>query len=96
MEYDGKLLKDHKIKVGGMVLLYNNHHKEYPGKLHTRWMGPYKVNYIFPNVSLRLEDVQGVCLDTRVNGSLVKRYVPKELTSRESSNGMDVCEDSHI
>ena len=69
VEYDGKLPKNHGIKLGGMVLLYDNHHKEFPGKLHTHWMEPYKVNYIFPNGSLQLEDLQGVWLDTRINGS---------------------------
>ena len=39
-EFDGKLSKDHGIKIGGMVLLYDNRHKDFPGKLHTRWMGP--------------------------------------------------------
>ena len=30
-----RLLKDHGIKVGRMVLLYNNHHKDFPGiQLH--------------------------------------------------------------
>ena len=72
-EFDKKLPKDHGTKVGGMVLLYDNRHKDFPGKLHTRWMGPYKVNYIFPNSSLQLEDLQGVWLDTRGNGSRVKK-----------------------
>ena len=63
-EFDGKLPKDHRIKVVGMVLLYDNRHKDFLGKLYTQWIGPYKVNYIFPNDSLQLEDLQGVWLDT--------------------------------
>ena len=95
-EFDGKLPKSHGIQVGGMVLLYDNRHKDFPGKLHTRWMGPYKVNYIFPNGSLQLEDLQGVWLDTRVNGSRVKKYVPENITSDGSSEDTTVRRDSHI
>ena len=95
-EFDGKLPKSHGIQVGGMVLLYDNQHKDFPGKLHTRWMGPYKVNYIFSNGSLQLEDLQGVWLDTRVNGSRVKKYVPEDITSDGSNEDTVVCRDAHI
>ena len=83
-EFDSKLPEDHGIREGGLVLLYDNRHKQFPGKLHTRWMGPYKVTTIYPNGSLQLEDLQGVWLDTRVNGSRVKTYKPESLTEEES------------
>ena len=73
--FDRKLPVDHGIREGGLVLLYDNRHKDFPGKLHTRWMGPFRVNEVFPNGSLQLENLQGQWLDTRVNGSRVKRYL---------------------
>ena len=82
-DFDAKLLKDHGIQIGGMVLLYNNRHEEFPSKLHTRWMGPYKITYIFPNRSLQLEDLQGNWLDMRVNGSKVKQYQPESSSDDE-------------
>ena len=39
-EFDEKRPKDHGIKIGGMVLLYDNRHKDFLGKLHTCWIGP--------------------------------------------------------
>ena len=57
VEFDRKLPKDHRIKEGGLILLYDNRYKDFPGKLHTRWMGPYKVTQIFSNGSLELEDL---------------------------------------
>ena len=57
--FDAKLSNDHGIQTGGMVVLHDNHHEEFPDKLHTRWMGPYRVTYIFQNRSLQLEDLQG-------------------------------------
>ena len=56
-DFDAKLQKSHGIQTGGMVLLYDNCHKEFLDKLHIRWMGPYRVTYIFPNGSLQLEDL---------------------------------------
>ena len=73
-EFDSKLPDDHGIIPGGLMLLYDNRHKQFPSKLNTRWMGPYRVTEVYPNGSLQLEDLQGVWLDTRVNGSRVKKY----------------------
>ena len=83
-EFDSKLPDDHGIIPGGLVLLYDNCHKQFPGKLHTRWMGPYRVTEVYPNGSLQLEDLQGVWLDTQVNGSRVKKYNPESSTGEES------------
>jgi hypothetical protein len=79
-DYDQHIPTDHRIREQGLVLLYDNRHKEFPGKLHTRWMGPYRVCQIFPNGSLQLENLQGQWLDTRVNGSRVKKYTATDIT----------------
>ena len=71
-DFDAKLPKDYGIQIEKMVLLYDNHHDEFPGKLHTRWMGPYRVTQVFQNGSLQLEDLQGNWLDNKVNGSRIK------------------------
>ena len=83
-EFDSKLSEDHGIREGGLVLLYDNRHKQFLDKFHTRWMGPYRVTTIYPNGSLQLEDLQGVWLHTRVNGSRVKKNKPESLTKEES------------
>jgi hypothetical protein len=72
-DYDRKIPTDHGIWEQGLVLLYDNRHKEFPGKLYTRWMGPYGVCQIFPNGSVQLKNLQRQWLDTRVNGSRVKK-----------------------
>ena len=73
-DFDRKLPAEHRIREGGLVLLYDNRHKDFPGKLHIRWMGPFRVSQVFQNGSLQLENLQGQWLDNRVNGSRVKRY----------------------
>jgi hypothetical protein len=83
-DYDRKIPTNHGIREQGLVFLYDNRHKEFPGKLHTRWMGPYRVCQIFPNGSLQLENLQGQWLDTRVNGSRIKRYTTMEITDESN------------
>ena len=75
-EFDSKLPEDHGIRKGGLVLLYDNRHKKFTGKLHTRWMGPYKVTTVYPNGFLQLEDLLGVWLDV---------VIPKPKKTQNSS-----------
>ena len=82
-KFDAKLPYSHGIQKGGLVLLYNNRRERFPGKLHTRWMGPYRVAELFENGSLQLEDLQGNWLETRVNGSRVKQYRPEVSTEEK-------------
>jgi hypothetical protein len=35
-DYDRKIPTDYGIREQGLVLLYDNRHKDFPGKLHTR------------------------------------------------------------
>jgi len=71
--YDKKLRKK-DINPDDFVLLYDNRFDKFPGKLHTRWMGPYRVKNIWDNGSLQLVDMEGEELPTRTNGARVKRY----------------------
>lgn len=57
-----------------MVLMYDNRHQKFPSKLHTLWLGPFKVTEVFSNGSLQLEDMQKNKMEVRVNGSRVKKY----------------------
>ena len=74
-----KAWHDHNIKnknlaVGDFALLYNSWIKGKPKKLHTEWMGPYIVEEIHPNGSIRLRMIQGLVFQKLVNGAQLKRY----------------------
>ena len=59
--------------VGDLALLYNSRVKGKPKKLHTEWMGPYMVEEIHPNGSVRLKTLQGLVFRKLVNGAQLKR-----------------------
>lgn len=74
--YDKKI-KPVLLQKGDLALLYDNRHARFPGKLHLRWMGPYRVIEVFPNGSngsIQLADLTGELLGTRVNGWRLKKY----------------------
>ncbi|KAI3744489.1 hypothetical protein L1987_57571 [Smallanthus sonchifolius] len=47
------------FKCGDRVLLYNSRLKLFPGKLKSRWTGPYTVKEIFPYGTVELQDGEG-------------------------------------
>ena len=73
--YDKKLRKK-TIQANDLVLVYDSRYQKFPGKLHTRWTGPYKVLNVWENGSLQLVDFEGEELATRINGARFKKYFP--------------------
>lgn len=71
--YDKKI-KPVLLQRGDLALLYDSRHARFPGKLHLRWMGPYRVIEVFPNGSIQLADLTGELLGTRINGWRLKKY----------------------
>jgi hypothetical protein len=59
---------DNEITEDMMVLIYDSRYRNFPRKLHTRWMGHYVLDEVFNNGSLQLKDLQGNLLDTKPMG----------------------------
>ncbi|XP_056845060.1 uncharacterized protein LOC130496730 [Raphanus sativus] len=76
--HDKSILK-REFKEGDQVLLYNSRLKLFPGKLKSRWSGPFKVKEIRPYGAIVLWGTDE--RDFTVNGQRVKLYMataPKE------------------
>ena len=58
--------------VGDLVLLFNYRLRLFPGKLKSKWIGPYMVTQLFPHGAVELETKEGVRFN--VNGQCVKIY----------------------
>ena len=67
---------------GDQVLLYDSKLHLFPGKLKSRWMGPFIVKQAYPNGSVDLRDPND---DTviKVNGQRVKPYVVQQTVREE-------------
>ena len=55
------------------MLLYNSRLRLFPGKLKSRWSGPYKVKMMFPHGVVEVESLENHNLFT-VNGQRLKIY----------------------
>ena len=54
------------------MLLYNSRLHLFPGKLKSKWTGPYLVTQIFPHGVVELETKEGVRF--KVNRERIKHY----------------------
>ncbi|WZZ26788.1 hypothetical protein YC2023_010189 [Brassica napus] len=70
--HDKKILK-REFSAGDQVLLYNSRLKLFPGKLKSRWSGPFKIKEVRPYGAIVLWDRNGG--DFTVNGQRVKLYM---------------------
>ena len=67
-----KRISKREFEVGDRVLVFNTRLKLFPGKLRSRWTGPYTVIKVFPYGSLEVSGESG-CF--KVNGHRVKHYI---------------------
>jgi hypothetical protein len=72
-KYNAKM-KPVVIEEGNLVLMFDNRYTLFPGKFHTRWVGPFTAKKIYHNGLVQLEDMDGDELETRINGSRLKKY----------------------
>ncbi|XP_074290361.1 uncharacterized protein LOC141617086 [Silene latifolia] len=69
--HDAKIVKK-DIGVGDLFLLFNSKVKVFPGKLRSRWSGPFKVMNISPYGAFEIWSDEGGTF--KVNGQRVKCY----------------------
>ena len=69
-----KHIKSKEIKVGDLVLLYNNKFAWFPSKFCMHWLGPYQVRQVTKGGATSLVRLDGTMLPTMVNGSRLKLY----------------------
>jgi hypothetical protein len=68
-----KNLKKKEFVPGNKVLLYNSRLKLFPGKLRSRWSGPYDVVKVFPHGAVEVKNLQDGGT-FKVNGQRLKLY----------------------
>ncbi|KAL5560204.1 hypothetical protein UlMin_036415 [Ulmus minor] len=74
--HDQKILRKN-FEQGNRVFLYDTRLHFHPGKLRSRWKGPYIVKRVFPNGVVEIEDPSDGHV-FRVNGQRLKLYLEHE------------------
>ena len=65
-------LSKKEFREGELVLLFNSRLKLFPGKLKSRWTGPFKVIKVYPHGAVDLANPKGEIF--KVNGQRLKPY----------------------
>ncbi|XP_071924778.1 uncharacterized protein [Coffea arabica] len=65
-----------KFQVGQNVLLFNSRLRLFPGKLKSRWSGPFEVTQVFPYGAVEIKGENGSPF--KVNGQRLKPYLAGE------------------
>ncbi|KAL5554123.1 hypothetical protein UlMin_041524 [Ulmus minor] len=71
-QWHDRKIHPRNFEVGQQVLLFNSRLKLFPGKLKSRWSGPFIITQISPFGAVELEDKSGRRF--KVNGQRVKQY----------------------
>ncbi|KAI3730652.1 hypothetical protein L1987_61824 [Smallanthus sonchifolius] len=80
--HDRKLKGLKELKAGDKVLLYNSRFKLFPGKLKSKWTGPYVVKEVFPHGAVELYD-EASGGSWKVNGHRLKHYLGGPIDENE-------------
>ena len=57
--FHDKLISQKEFVVGQKVLLFNSRLKLFPGKLRSRWVGPFVVVKVYPHGAMDIESPNG-------------------------------------
>ena len=72
-----KNLVRREFEEGAKVLLFNSRLKLFPGKLKSRWSGPFTVVKVFPHGAVEVKSDDGATF--KVNGQRLKPYMGNEV-----------------
>ena len=73
-KWHDNLIKKKVFQKGDWALLYDSRFQDFPGKLQTRWLGPYEIQEVHNNGTLTLATIDGSGSTFRVNGHRVRLY----------------------
>lgn len=77
-KYDAGITKCKNMRANDLVLVFDKRYEKFPGKLQMRWAGPYRIQEVFKNGSLQLQNLDGKIWPARTNIGRVKRYYELE------------------
>ena len=73
-QWHDQRIQQRKLIPGNQVLLYNLRLKLFPGKLKSRWLGPFKFIKVYSHGAVELQD-ERTCQEFKVNEHRVKHYM---------------------
>ena len=72
-KYHDRRIIQQNFQKGDLVLLFNSRLKLFPGKLKSKWSGPFRISQVYSSGVVELENNDGGVF--KVNGQRVKLYI---------------------
>jgi len=82
MKWHDKFIIKNKFKQGDWALLFDSKFKKFKGNLTTCWLGPYEIEIVFENGSVKINTIGEKEFSFLVNGHKLRLY-QKNLTKEE-------------
>ena len=83
--FHDKSIQRKSFEVGQKVLLYNSRLRLFPGKLRSRWYGPFLVTNVFPHGAVEIQNTKTGAV-FKVNGHRLKPYYETYDIQKEGMN----------
>ena len=80
-KYHDNKIEKREFMFGDLVLLFISRLRLFPGKLKSKWTGPYTVTQLFRHGAVELETKEGVRF--KVNGQRIKIYLGHAASANE-------------
>ena len=71
--FHDKMIRTKTFSNGQKVLLFNSRLRLFPGKLRSRWIGPFVITDIFPHGAIQIQSLK-TGQEFKVNGHRLKPY----------------------
>ncbi|RVW23222.1 hypothetical protein CK203_100445 [Vitis vinifera] len=86
-KWHDQLISNKELRKGQRVLLYDSRLHIFPGKLKSRWIGPFIIHQVHINGVVELLNSNGI--DTfRVNGHRLKPFIERSSQKRRKSTSL--------
>jgi hypothetical protein len=73
-KWHDRFIKKKQFKVGDWALLFDSRFKDFKGKFNTHWLGPYEIEVVFNNGSVKIQTIDDEKVSFLVNGHRLKLY----------------------
>ncbi|CAN6552289.1 unnamed protein product [Malus baccata var. baccata] len=71
--FHDRMIRSKTFSIGQKVLLFNSRLRLFPGKLRSRWIGPFIVTNVFPHGAVQIQSLR-TQQEFKVNGHRLKPY----------------------
>ena len=83
--FHDKMIRGKSFSIGQKVLLFNSRLRLFPGKLRSKWVGPFVITNVFAHGAVQIQSMK-TGQEFKVNGHRLKPYYDNFVKHAVGSN----------